>query len=887
MPAYPALLRSCFTSFRTASRNRSFKFSAITLLALWIGIFAKHIENRAVGIQSAERDLENFVLLAEENVLRSIGEMDKAILYLRRIIEAAGEAPEFHRMTGTTDILSDLIVQIAIIDEAGIMRASSVGPQPAPPTDLSDREHYRFHIGRTDDTLFISKPLIGRASGKWSVQLARRFKKPNGSFGGVIVASFNPGHFKRSYGRVNLGQGSTYALIGHDGVVRALSASDELIRELGQDIANTPLGGLLGQRTDAVTWVSASGGKTRLMAAHSVAGHSLHVVASLPEATVFAASKHSLLVMIAAGLVLSLLIGTAGYRFGQEEKARADKDRELCLTLEHMTQGIMLVTKNLDVPVMNVQCVRLLGLPEDTLRTKPKFDKIVETLHESGEFVASGVPHGMHPLDIFGPKAADGRFESYERTRPNGTVIEVRSTRTDDGGFVRTFSDITERCKAQAHANKLAAEDALTGLANRRMLMRTLDLLVDRHESRNDKPPEFAVLYVDLDRFKVVNDMHGHSVGDQLLILVAERLRTSLRPDDFIARLGGDEFAILLKLHKNEVTVDMVAQRLVDTLSRPYDVDGLQLLIGVSIGIALALRDGSTSTDLLVAADIALYAAKSAGRCTFRYFSHELNEGLRARQELESELRQAIADKQLELHYQPIISLKDNRLIGFEALARWKHKTLGMIPPDKFIPIAEECGLIQILGHWAIETACLEAARWPDDLSVAVNLSPLQFTDPGLVAGIDRALTKANLNPSRLEIEVTEGLLMKDTINVLEILRKLKEIGVRIAMDDFGTGYSSLAYLQRFDFDRIKVDRCFVNKLGSDSSSIAIVRAVIDIAASRGMHTTAEGVETEAQRADLAALGCDEAQGYLFSRPVAAEDLAHFIDHWQPIAHAA
>ncbi|MBS0243745.1 MAG: EAL domain-containing protein [Proteobacteria bacterium] len=542
-----------------------------------------------------------------------------------------------------------------------------------------------------------------------------------------------------------------------------------------------------------------------------------------------------------------------------------------------MTQGIMLVTKDCAVPVMNRQCARLLSLPEELLAKKPSFDEIVEFQHRAGEFAASNLPDNIHPLDIFGPNNADGRFDSYERTRPDGTVIEVRSTRLEDGGFVRTFSDITQRRQAQAQADKLAAEDSLTGLANRRMLTRALDLLIDDHGTGDTDMPKFAVLYLDLDRFKTVNDTQGHAVGDQLLRMVAERLRDSMRAEDFIARLGGDEFAIILPLPEEGSAIDVVANRLVDALSRPYELNGLQLLIGASIGVAIAPRDGRTSSELLISADLALYAAKSAGRGTFRYFSQELNQGLKAKQEIESELRKAIADEQLDLHYQPIISLKSGSLIGFEALARWTHPTLGMIPPDKFIPIAEDSGLIQILGRWALETACRQASSWPDDLTVAVNLSPLQFADAALISTIERILASTGLAANRLEIEVTEGLLMKNTLSVLETLKQLKTLGVRIAMDDFGTGYSSLAYLQRFDFDRIKVDRCFVNRLGNDSSSDAIVRAVIDIAASRGMHTTAEGVETETQRANLTALGCDEAQGYLFSRPIAATQIGTMI----------
>ena len=722
------------SAYTRAARFRSITFGAIALTVVWLGIVAKYVENRAIDFEGAQRDLQNFVQLSEENVLRSIGEMDKALLYLRRAIETAGELPDFHRIANTTDLLSELIVQVAIIDDNGIMRASNIGPQPAPPIDLSDREHYRFHVGRSTDQLFVSKPVIGRASGKWSIQLTRKFHKSDQSFGGVVVASFNPDHFKRSYGRINLGAGASYALVGTDGVIRALSGGDELVHAFGQDLSKTALFPmLLTPPASPFLLVAPLSKQSRLTAVHPIAGFALSVVASLPVATVFADANRSLRLLLVASVLISILICIATHRFWLAEKMGLTKDRQLFLTLEHMSQGIMLVTKDFDVPVMNGKCAKMLGLPEPLLASKPKFDEIVRLQSESGEFSSSDLPDGKHPMEVFGPEDVDGRFECYERTRPDGTVIEVRSSKLEDGGFVRTFSDITQRRQAQSQADKLAAEDALTGLANRRNLTRALDLLVEEQAKCSQACNEFAVLYMDLDRFKTVNDTQGHAVGDQLLLMVAERLRTSLRSNDFIARIGGDEFAILLSLDPDRESVESVAQRLVDKLGAPYAVNGLHLLIGASIGIAIAPDDGHTSHELLVAADLALYAAKTAGRSTYRFFSNDMNEGIKARQRIETDLHQAIVDRQLELHYQPIINLKTNSLVGFEALARWHHPTLGMIPPDKFIPIAEDSGQIQVLGRWVLEEACKEAAHWPDNLTVAVNLSPLQFANPGLV----------------------------------------------------------------------------------------------------------------------------------------------------------
>ena len=869
---------------------------SIMVLLLWSGIAAKHVENRAADLHDAQRDMRNFALLFEENVLRSIGEMDKALLYLRRSIETAKGSFDFNSIVGTADILSELIIQVAIIDADGIMRASNVGPQPAPATDLSDREHFRFHVGKDTDLLFISTPLIGRASGKWSVQLTRRYLRPDGTFGGVVVASFDPDHFKKFYDRIDLGLGATFSLIGTDGVVRAIGGKSEAGFTLGQGVSGTALLAKVKTGSAETFWDAiTTTGMPQLITVRKVAGHSLSVSASLPQQTVFQESNHNLWLMTFLGILLSLLIGGATRRamrsemqVKQSEMQVKHKARQLELTLEHMAQGIMMVTKDLEVPIINRKCIELLDLPPTFLDTSPRFDELVRSQEKAGEFANSNLPSHLNPLDVYGPNDAVGKFEMYERIRPDGTVVEVRSARLEDGGFVRTFSDITQRRQAQNQADRLASEDALTGLANRRTLTRALDDLVAAQVGTSrEGTRRFAVLYLDLDRFKVVNDTQGHAVGDQLLQAVGQRLRKSVRPIDFIARLGGDEFAVLLSFRDEEEKPEIVAQRLVDTLSRSYDIGGHQILIGVSIGIAIGPEDGQTSNELLIAADLALYAAKAGGRCTYRFFAKEMNEGMKVRQQIETDLREAIANEKLELHYQPVINLQKNAVIGFEALARWRHPVQGMIPPDKFIPIAEDSGLIQVLGQWVLLEACRQAVKWPRDMTVAVNLSPLQFANPGLVAVIERILSETGLAPGRLEVEITEGLLMRNTESNLAMLQRLKEIGVRIAMDDFGTGYSSLGYLQSFPFDRIKVDRSFVSKLGSSASSSAIVRAVVDIAVSRGMHTTAEGVETEEQRVGLVDLGCNEAQGYLFSRPVPLSEVSRLIAEWSPQIRAA
>jgi diguanylate cyclase (GGDEF)-like protein len=854
-------------SRRTRSWFNATTFGLLMVALVWLGIFAKHIENRAHDRTSAVRDTENMTLLFEENVLRSIGEMDKAILYLRRTIETTAAPKNYGAIVNTTDVLSALIVQVAVIDAGGIMRASNVGPQPAPPTDLSDREHFRYHLDRAGDQLFVSKPLIGRASGRWSVQLTRRLSKPDGRFDGVVVASFNPDHFAKFYGRIDLGAGSSFALVGMDGIVRAAGGQAGIPRyALGQAFKDTALLERTNAGRDgAFTEIARTSGEEELVSMRKVTGHPLAVVVSMAEPAIYEDSTGSLKFYAPIGVLLSLMIAVVTMQARKAERQVKLKARQLQVTLEHMSQGIMMVTKDLSIPIMNRKCAELLELPADYLVRPPTFAELMQYQEEHGEFAQALLPENLTPMDVFGPGDAAGKFEMYERVRPNGTVLEVRSARLDDGGFVRTFTDVTRRMKAQSEADRLASQDVLTGLANRRVLGEALDRLT---ASTVGTPiPSFAILCLDLDRFKIVNDTQGHAVGDLLLKAVAKRMKQSLRSSDLVARLGGDEFAVLLESIDREVSPEIVAQRLVETISRPYDIDGHQLIIGASIGIALGPADAATTNEVLIAADLALYAAKSAGRGTYRFFAREMNEEIRARQEIETDLRAALIEGQLELYYQPVVALADRRIVGFEALARWNHPHKGLVTPDKFIPVAEDCGLIEALGVWALRAACKQAMQWPDQMRIAVNLSPSQFASASLADTVERVLVETGLPARRLELEITEGLLMRNTDRTLATLHRLKALGLRIAMDDFGTGYSSLSYLQSFPFDKIKVDRSFVRDVATSTHAGTVVRSVIDIAAALGMTTTAEGVETEDQCARLQSLGCDEAQGYLFGRP--------------------
>ena len=410
----------------------------------------------------------------------------------------------------------------------------------------------------------------------------------------------------------------------------------------------------------------------------------------------------------------------------------------------------------------------------------------------------------------------------------------------------------------------LAHHDPLTGLPNR-------VLFHDRIEQALallDRDVGFAVLCLDLDRFKIVNDTLGHPVGDGLLRLVANRLRACVREGDSVARLGGDEFAIILLRMTDPAAVDARAARIIEVVGSGYVIDGHQINIGTSIGMALAPVDGSTSSILLKNADTALYGAKANTRGAACFYAASMNAALQLRREIEVGLRQAIALDEFRLHYQPLVYASSRRVAGFEALIRWQHPDKGLISPDAFIPVAESSGLIGAIGQWVLHRACEDAATWPDDIKVAVNLSPSQFKDKNLVDGIRDALAGSGLAANRLEVEITESVLLHDSHAILDILRKIKDLGVQISMDDFGTGYSSLSYLRSFPFDKVKIDQSFVRDLPGDVNALAIVRAVVALSVTFGMSVTAEGVETDTQAEQLELEKCTHLQGYLFSRPV-------------------
>jgi diguanylate cyclase (GGDEF)-like protein/PAS domain S-box-containing protein len=547
--------------------------------------------------------------------------------------------------------------------------------------------------------------------------------------------------------------------------------------------------------------------------------------------------------------------------------------------IENMTQGLAMFDGERKLIICNRRYAEVYNLPPELIRPGTTHRRILE--HR----VAAGAYSGRDPESYIQSRitnADEGKPSTKLLEFPDGRSVIVSHQPMPGGGWVSTHEDITERRRAEARIEHMARHDALTDLPNRVLFREQLE----QHLGHLRRGEPLAVLCLDLDHFKAVNDALGHPLGDALLQAAASRIRTCLAETDTVARLGGDEFAILQVEAEQPNSATGLAQRLIGALGQPFDLDGHQVVIGTSIGIALAPFDGRDPDQLLKNADMGLYRAKSDGRGTFRFFEPEMDAKMKVRRALEVDLRKALANGEFELFYQPIVDLQHNELSGFEALLRWRHPERGMVSPAEFIPLAEEIGLITPIGEWVLRKACTDAKLWPEPIGVAVNFSPVQFKSKNLVSTVVSALATSGLPPKRLEIEITETVLIQDNETTLAVLHQLRDLGVRISMDDFGTGYSSLSYLRRFPFDKIKIDRSFIRDLARRDDSRSIVRAVTGLGSSLGMVTTAEGVETEEQLRLLRAEGCTQVQGYLLSPPKPLSEIAELIDKFGGSAKA-
>ncbi|MCA0423075.1 MAG: EAL domain-containing protein [Proteobacteria bacterium] len=530
--------------------------------------------------------------------------------------------------------------------------------------------------------------------------------------------------------------------------------------------------------------------------------------------------------------------------------------------LNNMSHGLCMAGADSRLIVCNNQFRQLFNIDQETARPGTAIAALMVRMGVALKLGESGTMGLMREHDAIVSARTPAAFT---RDCPDGRSIAVHHQPMVDGGWVATYEDITERRKAEEQISHMAHHDALTGLPNRAYFLKHLEEALAKMRRGESN---CAVLCLDLDRFKAVNDTLGHPVGDLLLKQVSQRLQAAVQKEDVVARFGGDEFAILKNCAVEHDALAQLGQLLVKSISTPFMLDGHEVSVGTSVGIAIGFQDGTSSEQLLKNADLALYHSKSEGRGNYHFFEARMDAKMQARRLVEMDLRRALPGNELELHYQPQVNLASNRITGFESLIRWRHAEKGMISPVEFVPIAEEVGLIIPIGEWVLREACTAALNWPADVRVAVNLSPVQFRDRNLVNVVRNVLAKTGLQARRLELEITETALVQDMDVTVGILHQFRDLGVRISLDDFGTGYSSLSYLRSFPFDKIKIDKSFVRDSSTRPDCLAIVKSVASLGQSLGMTTTAEGVETEEQLNLIRQMGCTDVQGYYYSRPL-------------------
>jgi len=543
---------------------------------------------------------------------------------------------------------------------------------------------------------------------------------------------------------------------------------------------------------------------------------------------------------------------------------------QLSAALEGMPQGLSMFDDELRLIVCNANFAAMYGLRPEHTEPGTSLRTILDYRVEMGTSPIN-VENFVETILATASKPVPGIAEEQLH---DGRIISVINAPLSIGGGVTIHMDVTEKRNSERQIAFLAHHDALTGLANRVQLHEHIKKSLKRVE----RGEEFSLLCLDLDRFKEINDTLGHSVGDALLCAISRRLRELVRDDDLVSRTGGDEFSIVQSATESPMAAAAaLAARVVEALSVPFDLGDHHVVIGASVGVAIAPGDGNDADQLLKNADLAMYRAKDFGGGGFHFFESEMDAKAQGRRTLELELRKAVTAGEFEVFYQPIVNLAENQISAFEALLRWNHPTRGVVSPNEFIPLAEETGLIVEIGEWVIRQACAEASTWPSDLLVAVNVSPVQFRTKNLIAVVMSALAASGLRPNRLELEITETVLMHNNNATLAMLHQLRNLGVRISMDDFGTGYSSLSYLRSFPFDKIKIDQSFIRDLAEKPNSIAIIRAIVGLGESFGMITTAEGVETQEQLDQMCAEGCTQVQGYIYSEPMPAGEISQLL----------
>ncbi|HLG82164.1 MAG TPA: EAL domain-containing protein [Bradyrhizobium sp.] len=838
--------------------------------------------SRELALRGSERELENTVLLLARHFdqqFQDFGAIQRDIsAFVRSARIDSGES--FRQRMSSEDVHAMLKAKVGALSYVGgvtlfdadgtLINSSAIWPVPA--VNVADRPYFRRFKTDPHAPDLLVESVHSRITGTWTTVIARKLTGPSGEFLGVAGRGIEPANFEGFLASVTLGPDAAISMYHRDGTLLArYPHAPEMIGHNFRRIESDQRR-IFDLPHFTVRLTSPIDGQERLVASRGLANFPIVIVATVTKSAALAGWHWQVGVLLAVAgasvlaiaTLLFLVVRKLSQQYRASEQQLTLEKQRLDRAVNNMTQGLLMFDASEQLVVRNQRYLDMYALSPEVVKPGAGFRDIIRHRKAMGSFAGDEEAYIAAVL-----REVDRRTVSIIEI-PDGRSVQIINEPLADGGWLATHEDITARRRAEQQIAHLAHYDALTDLPNRALFHERL-----QQELANVAPGRgLAVHFIDIDEFKSVNDTLGHQVGDELLRSVAASLNRCIGVRDFVARLSGDEFAIVQIAIETTDEVTSLATRVLVAIRTPFDCLGHRLTTDASIGIALAPDHGSDLDQILRNADLAMYAAKAAGRRTFRFFDPEMEVKVRARRQLEVDLREAIAAGGLEVHYQPCLSLQDDRITGCEALVRWRHPERGVISPAEFIPIAEESGLIIALGEWVLATACTDAARWPADVRLAVNVSPVQFKSGTLALKIMAALAASGLPAERLELEITEAVLIRDDEAALAILHQLRAIGVRIALDDFGTGYSSLSYLQRFPFDKIKIDRVFVNDIAAPGSgSSSIVQAVVHLASARHMATTAEGVETEAQKQLLRGLGCSEMQGYLFSAAKSADQI--------------
>jgi diguanylate cyclase (GGDEF)-like protein/PAS domain S-box-containing protein len=860
----------------------------LTLSSVWFVC-----ELRRNDLADTQQELTNLALALAEETDRSFQAAElvqnSLIEHMRQIGVASPEA--FENQMASREVYENLRDRISGLPDIDSMALTDVSGRvfnnsrswPPPVIDASGREFVTTLIGNAGLQSFIGEPAPNRANGTWTIPFARKFTASDGRLLGLVSVEMRLAHFEEAFARISLDGDGSFEMYRNDGML--LAHYPHMNLKIGNSFSGTAMFDRVRAATghDVTSGIGIMDGRDELIAAHAVTHYPMIIAVSRTVEAVLAPWRSAARIFATATALLDLVIALAvllairhlrGYERLQTAEAQlaVAQERERSarvletqwahfdMALRNMRQGLCMYDRSDRVLVANRRFTEIFGVSPEAVLPGTEYRDVIERVIVAGRVTADDV-HEVH--DWRGEVTARRERATHDWELASGRTLTVTHQPMQDG-WLTTYEDITERRQTAAKMAHMARHDALTNLPNRILFRERLETAL----AFVQRGRMLALLCLDLDQFKAVNDTLGHPVGDSLLKAVGQRLADAIRTTDTVARLGGDEFAIVQTAISAPTEATTFASRLIDLLGTPFEADNHQIVMGVSIGIAFAPQDGVDVDQLLRCADLAMYRAKGDGRGVYRLFHAEMDAQMQARRLLELDLRQAVLSGQLEVFYQPSINLREQAVAGFEALLRWRHPRRGMVPPSEFIPLAEEIGLIAPIGEWVLRQACDDAASWPGTLTVAVNLSSAQFRHQDLLGTVAAALCASSLPPSRLEVEITETVMLEDTDATLATLRDLRALGVRIAMDDFGTGYSSLSYLRCFPFDRIKIDQSFVRELGKRRDCSAIVRAVADLSGELGMATTAEGVETREQLDALTAIGCTEVQGYLFSPAV-------------------